>query len=76
MPQPALQLRAVSAAEREFGPILENDSVIAMSPWLELVYPVGVDDGGAMDTYEILGIKSLQELPYCGPVQVGFWPDM
>src|SRR5438874_2094745 len=76
LPQPPLELRAVSAAEGKLGPILKYDRVVAMSPRLELEYSVRVDNGGPMDTHELLGVKSLEELPYSGPIQVCLWPNV
>src|SRR5207249_941341 len=74
--QPPLELRPVSAAEGKLGPILEYDHVVTMGPRLQLEYSLRINNGGAMDTHELLGVKPLDELPYSGPIQVCLWPNV
>ena len=48
---------AAASAQHEPRPIIQDDAVLAVEPWLELLDSIQVDDTRAMNPNETLGVE-------------------
>src|SRR5687767_3358575 len=75
-PDPLLKLFAIAAAEREARPVLQEDHVLAVEPGLQLSYAFDVDDVGAVDAVEGVGVELRLERVHRFPEQMCVGADV